>query len=241
MDTTASSGAADEGSWRERAVERSLRTARAKAMSRSDRFIQTATQILSETGRTDFTVQELVERSKTSLRSFYQHFGSKDELMLALFEEIVAVSAAQWRTEVEALDDEVAGMRLLLDKIYGRTGRDVGAGINRALTAYHLQLAESRATDYARVLTPFRDVILDLVRRGATKGVFRTDIEPEVLAVITMQTLVGAAQMRALGAELIGGRLDAESLWQFCLGGLTGTTETVTEPAGLRRRRRTAR
>ena len=54
--------------WRERAVERSLRTARAKAVSRSDRFIQAAIEILTETGRTDFTVQELIERSKTSLR-----------------------------------------------------------------------------------------------------------------------------------------------------------------------------
>jgi len=77
-----------------------LRTARAKAASRSDRFIQTAVELLSETGRTDFTVQELVERSKTSLRSFYQHFGSKDELLLALFEEVIRVQAADWREEL---------------------------------------------------------------------------------------------------------------------------------------------
>ena len=47
--------------WRERALERSLRGARAKAISRSDRFIEVAMELLSETGRTDFTVQELVE------------------------------------------------------------------------------------------------------------------------------------------------------------------------------------
>src|SRR5205807_4446267 len=90
--------------WRERALERSLRTARAKAASRSDRFIQTAVELLSETGRTDFTVQELVERSKTSLRSFYQHFGSKDELLLALFEEVIRVQAADWRQELVEMD-----------------------------------------------------------------------------------------------------------------------------------------
>src|SRR5690242_17522451 len=93
--------AAAETSWRERAVERSLRSARAKAVSRSDRFIQTATELLSETGRTDFTVQELVERSKTSLRSFYQHFGSKDELLLALFEDIIRFATVEWRKEID--------------------------------------------------------------------------------------------------------------------------------------------
>ena len=216
---------AGEVSWRDRAVERSLRTARAKAVSRSDAFLQTATAILSETGRTDFTVQELVERSKTSLRSFYQHFRSKDELLLALFEEIISQSTAQWREDIAGLD-EVAGMRVLLDKVYGRTGNPIGAGINRALSLYYLQLAESRPTEYARVLAPLRDVIQELVERGVRSGAFRDDVDPETLALITMQTLVGAAHMQALGAELTGGLLDSDVLWEFCLGGLTGEAET---------------
>ena len=57
--------AGGDETWRDRAVERSLRTARAKAVSRSDRFIRTATELLSEPGRTDFTVQELVESAKS--------------------------------------------------------------------------------------------------------------------------------------------------------------------------------
>ena len=50
--------------------------------TRDARFIKTAVEILRETGRTDFTVQEVVARSKTSLRAFYQHFSSKDELLI---------------------------------------------------------------------------------------------------------------------------------------------------------------
>jgi hypothetical protein len=38
---------------------------------------------------TDFTVLEVVERSKTSLRSFYQHFSTKDELLLALIDKTI--------------------------------------------------------------------------------------------------------------------------------------------------------
>jgi AcrR family transcriptional regulator len=72
--------------WRERAVERSLRSARERAVSRSERFITVATQFLYETGSLEFTVADLVERSGMSLRSFYQHFSGKDELLLAVFE-----------------------------------------------------------------------------------------------------------------------------------------------------------
>jgi AcrR family transcriptional regulator len=162
-----------EVSWRDRSIERSLRAARAKAVSRSDRFLQTATEILDETGRIDFTIQELIERSKTSLRSFYQHFGSKDELMLALFEEILTQNVARWRAEVADSEDPLAGLHLLVEKTFGRTGKDVGLGINRALTVYHLQLAETRSSEYARVLLPLRELILELITVGVARGLIR--------------------------------------------------------------------
>jgi AcrR family transcriptional regulator len=231
---------AGEVTWRDRAVERSLRSARAKAMSRSDRFIEAATEILSETGRTDFTVQELIERSKTSLRSFYQHFSGKEELLLALFEEIITTSVAEWRTEIEALPDALSSLHLLLERIYSQAAAPAeGGGINRALSVYHLQLAESRPADYARVLAPLRELILDVVKQGVSDGTFRSDIDPETLAMIMMQTLVGAAHMHALGAQPSGVPLEAERLWEFCLGGLTGSSGD-SKPAGSGRGRRSA-
>jgi AcrR family transcriptional regulator len=214
---------AGEVTWRDRAVERSLRSARAKAMSRSDRFIEAATEILSETGRTDFTVQELIERSKTSLRSFYQHFSGKEELLLALFEEIITTSVTEWRGEIATLPDTLASLHLLLQRIYSQAAAPAGGGgINRALSVYHLQLAESRPAEYARVLAPLRELILELVRQGVADGTFRSDIDPNTLAMIMMQTLVGAAHMHALGAQPSGAPLEAEDLWEFCLGGLVG-------------------
>jgi AcrR family transcriptional regulator len=210
-----------DASWRERAVERSLRTAREKAMSRSDRFIQVAMELLSETGRTDFTVQELVERSKTSLRSFYQHFGSKDELLLALFEEVIQISTDDWRRQVDSQPDAVAGLETLVVTMYGQAIDQTMGGVSRALTSYHLQLAESRPSDYARVLAPMRNLILELVEAGVKSGHVRDDIDAETLAMILMQTLVAAAHMHALGAYLTGDPLDAQRLWAFCLGGLT--------------------
>jgi AcrR family transcriptional regulator len=226
-----------DASWRDRAVERSLRGARAKAMSRSDRFIEVAMELLNETGRTDFTVQELVERSKTSLRSFYQHFGSKDELLLALFEEVIRISSEDWRREVESQSDCVAGLESLVLTMYAQAIDQSMGGVSRALTSYHLQLAESRPSDYARVLAPMKDLILELVEEGVRQGKFRDDIDPETLAMILMQTLVAAAHMHALGAYLTGDPLDAERLWAFCLGGLSNNPSNRARSGGLVRAR----
>src|SRR6476646_7932820 len=78
-----------EPGWRERAVSRSLNAARSRAEERVQRFLDAAFELIDEKGSTEFTIQEVIERSKQSLRGFYEYFDSKDELVLALFEETV--------------------------------------------------------------------------------------------------------------------------------------------------------
>ena len=51
------------------------------------RFLDAAFELIDEKGTTEFTIQEVIDRSKQSLRGFYQYFDGKDELLLALFEE----------------------------------------------------------------------------------------------------------------------------------------------------------
>src|SRR5262249_5441835 len=58
-----------------------------RAEQRVRRFLDAAQAIITEKGSTAFPVQEVVARSRQSLRSFYQHFDGKHELLLALFED----------------------------------------------------------------------------------------------------------------------------------------------------------
>src|SRR3984885_10000486 len=81
--------------------------------SRAKRFMKSALAILGETGRTDFTVLEVVERSKTSLRSFYQHFSTKDELLLALIDKIMSEFTERWQVETSSMTGTDALRRLI--------------------------------------------------------------------------------------------------------------------------------
>src|ERR1700750_3470142 len=89
------------GKASERADPRAADAGTVDEESRASRFMRSALAILGEPGRTDFTVLEVVERSKTSLRSFYQHFSSKDELLLALIDKIMAESTQRWRGDAD--------------------------------------------------------------------------------------------------------------------------------------------
>ena len=64
--------------WRQRAVSKSLSAARSRAEQRVQRLLDAAFDLIDERGTTEFTIQEVVERSKQSLRGFYQYFEGKD-------------------------------------------------------------------------------------------------------------------------------------------------------------------
>ncbi|SOJ56376.1 Putative esterase [Mycobacterium simulans] len=184
-------------------------------VTRADRFIKTAVEILGETGRTDFTVQEVVARSKTSLRAFYQHFSSKDELLLALFDRTIAQSAQVWRAETAGLDS-TAALKLVFDRVGAQPETTTQDSLNRALSLYNQHLAETRPREYARVLSPLHRLIRDIVVQGITEGVFGPGLDVGAAAAIVMQTMVGALRLRWLGTELNGTTIDTGQLYDFC-------------------------
>jgi uncharacterized protein (TIGR00369 family) len=198
-------------------------------VTRGDRFIKTAVAILGETGRTDFTVQEVVARSKTSLRAFYQHFSSKDELLLALFDRTIAQSAEMWRAETIGLDS-TAALKLVIDRISQQPESSTQDSLNRALSLYNQHLAETRPREYARVLSPLHQLIRDIVGQGITEGVFHPGLDQGAAAAIVMQTIVGAQRLHWLGTELNGTAIDAGQLYDFCSRAL-GIRETDEESA----------
>ena len=187
--------------------------------SRATRFMGSALAILGETGRTDFTVLEVVERSKTSLRAFYQHFATKDELLLALVEKIMADATVHWRAEVETMSSADA-LRRLIERISAPAESSTQDSINRGLTYYNDHLLETRPKEFAKVLEPLHALVVDVLRRGIAEGEFRADLDVETDAAILMQTVLGALRLRDLGAELNGVPIDGGHLYTFCLRGL---------------------
>lgn len=192
---------------------------RADPESRVARFMRSALSILAETGRTDFTVLEVVERSKTSLRSFYQHFSTKDELLLALIDTIMTESTKHWREETDNLPAAEA-IRVLIDRICTPAETTKQDSINRGLTYYNDHLAESLPQEYARVLSPLHQLIGEILERGIDEGAFRPDLEVETTAALIMQAVLGAMRLRSLGVELNGVPIDGEHIYDFCVRGL---------------------
>jgi AcrR family transcriptional regulator len=199
--------------WQQRALDRSLVEAKRRALNKSNGFVEAATELLDETGGLNFTVQDVVDRSKLSLRSFYQTFASKDDLLLALFEEYVAAAAEWQRDRMAKHDDPVDQIRDFLTSLWvGKLSPDVV----RALAVYNMTLSSTRPADLAHALEPQLQVLLEAVERGIASGQVRDDIGSRRLAEILLHTGNAAVQTTILHT----GNESPDDVWAFCLGGL---------------------
>jgi AcrR family transcriptional regulator len=211
--------------WRERAVRRSVQAARTRAEERVQRFLDAAFSLVDEKGTTEFTIQEVVERSKQSLRSFYEYFDGKDELVLAMFEETVREAFDDIRTAVEAETDPLARLRAFALCLHdwcdpADTERKRGAHNRRPVAEFSIHLAVTHSDRVRAALTPQSQLLRELIGDAAEAGMIRTP-DARRATTLVQQTVMYSS----FGNRLVDDpkqRLTAEETWEFCLLGLGG-------------------
>jgi AcrR family transcriptional regulator len=218
-------GDVNEPAWRQRAVSRSLSAARSRAEQRVQRFMEAAFELIDDKGTTDFTIQEVVDRSKQSLRGFYQYFDGKDELLLALFEETIRESAADIREAVESESEPIERLHAFTICLHEwcepvETPRKRGRHSRLALSKFSLQLAVSHPERVTAVMAPITRMLIELLDAAVAADAIKvTDTRRSALLIL--QTVM---------YSWLGHRLDldprvratAEETWEFCLHGLCG-------------------
>ncbi|WP_089104816.1 TetR/AcrR family transcriptional regulator [Streptomyces hyaluromycini] len=227
-----------EPAWRQRAVERSTRAAKLRAEQRVQRFLDAAQELIADKGTTDFTVQEVVERSRQSLRSFYQHFDGKHELLLALFEDALSTSAAEIREKAAAGRDPLERLKIAVDLLYGSSTPRKGQQ-SPLFTDFAIQLLVTHPDQVATAHLPLLAYFTELVEEAVAAGQAVT-AKPRRTASLIMQTAMFTAQAPAAPVGAHPSPITAEEVWAFCLGGLRGpgtaedpatTTPATTAPA----------
>lgn len=212
-------------SWEQRMLERSLDTARVQALARSGEFVHAALALLEEEESVEFTVQDVVQRSGGSLRRFYQLFSSKDDLVLALFEELIT----QLVEHIPA-SDQAGAPPLVRLEISARTlwdfirGQDAPpAKTVRTMAILHNQLAATRPEGLRLAWDPLRQHFSAIIADGVADGSVRSDIEVEELSDLFFDVSL-AAHLFALG-RVGSTHARFDGLWGFCLGALRPSPE----------------
>ncbi len=216
----AAGAAPDEPAWKQRAVERSTKAAKLRAEQRVERFLDAAQTIISEKGTTDFTVQEVVDRSRQSLRSFYQHFDGKHELLLALFEDALRRSTDQIRAAAAGTSDPMERLKVAVQLLYEVSRPDPTA--RRPLfTDFAPQLLMSHPAEVKVALSPMLALFTELLTEAEEAGLTRPGLKARRTAALTMETVMFIAQSNGVPKGEDGGRpITADEIWDFCAHGL---------------------
>src|SRR5215471_9796245 len=97
-------------SWAERSVERSerrrassLERSRTRSAQRARAIVDTARRLFEQKGDA-FTTQDLVKEG-IALQTFYNSFASKDELILAVIEDVVTEYSAMFAESARDIPD----------------------------------------------------------------------------------------------------------------------------------------
>jgi AcrR family transcriptional regulator len=214
--------ASEEPAWKQRAVERSIKTAKLRAAQRVQRFLDAAQSIIIEKGSTDFTVQEVVDRSRQSLRSFYLQFDGKHELLLALFEDALSRSADQIRAATANHTDPAARLKVAVELLF-EASRPDRAAKRPLFTDFAPRLLVSHPEEVKVAHAPLVSLLTELMEAASEAGELRDGVNPNRMAAMTMQTVMFIAQSNGGPDDETGHPITADEVWDFCSRGFVGT------------------
>jgi AcrR family transcriptional regulator len=222
--STASQGAV---SRRELAVARVLDPARERAEGKVKAFLDAALELIATDSGQEFTVQEVIERSGQSLRSFYQHFNGKYELLLALFEDAVNSAAVQTREALASVDDPVERMHCFAIEYYRicqppPRARAQKKGFAPAFASFAQQLLTEHSAEASHAFAPLTDILVGLLDNAAASGAIRRGLDHSRVAGVVLQAIMFNAFATTISGVPVQPKDGdpAEQLWDLFLRGL---------------------
>jgi TetR/AcrR family transcriptional regulator len=210
--------------WAERVADRSeaVQRSRARQIEQAQAIVAAARRLIAERGD-QFTTQELVKEAGVALQTFYRIFGGKDQLLLAVFEDLIAESCVYYEEAARDLPDPVARLHFYVTvtvRGLGEGDLDIGP---RFTTAEHWRLYQLFPSEMTHATQHFADLVArQLVLANEEKLLASADPERDAWFITK---LVMAVFHHYSYAE---GELDTtaigEDLWTFCHRAIGGTT-----------------
>ncbi|MEV4015141.1 helix-turn-helix domain-containing protein [Nonomuraea angiospora] len=154
------------------------RRLRADAARNAERIVRTARAVFADLGP-DAPLEEIARRADVRIRTLYNHFPSKADLVRAAIDQSIAEDLAPATERALADEDPLCGLVSLIEAAMCLVVRELNT-----VTA-----ARNAGTLTAAAYTPFLESLTLLARRAQDEGLLRADLVPDdlprIMAMLT--------------------------------------------------------
>jgi AcrR family transcriptional regulator len=170
------------------------------------RILEAAEKLFDEHGIDRVTMTEIISASELRTSTIYQYFSSKDDIVWAILEGVLADLAARAKVAIDREKTALAKITALLELMADDLTR------NQAKVRFLAQFDAMYARNWPaeRLLTLEAQIMPEgfrhfsrLIRKGIADGSLRADLDPELTMHAVMNAVVGAQRrLASLGSRV---------------------------------------
>jgi len=184
-------------------------------------IVQAARRLISTKG-SSFTTQELVKEAGVALQTFYRYVASKDQLLLAVLEDMISEFCAALREQAAQVSDPIERLRFCVTvAARPRAGESDDVVGPRFITSEHWRLQQLYPEEIAFAIRPFSDLLAEEIEEAVKSGSLHPR-DPQRDAWHIAQLVMATFHHYAFTETDESEEDVAEGLWSFCLSGLGG-------------------
>ena len=192
-----------------------------RAPARSDKrglILRAAIDTFAARGFFTAQVADVARAAGVAAGTVYLYFRGKDDLLISIFERTMTEAIAEGRAILERLDNPPDRLRGIARLHLERLGRDRSLAVVfqvelRQSTKFMERFSSTQLREYLGII---RDVVAD----GQTRGVFRTDMNPTLVAKLFFGALDEMATNWILSRRKYALASEADAIVDLFIGGL---------------------
>jgi AcrR family transcriptional regulator len=190
-------------------------------------LLSAAAKTLREQGFQGLSIAAVLDGAAVGTRAFYRHFGSKDELVAALFLEMARVEERRLRRRMASATTEIGAVAAWID---GRLDLAFDDSIRSGLRRVSLEAQSQMFASPSLVQPAYEQLLKPLsaaLQRGLHEGVFH-HIDP-----VADAQAIHAVVWAGIERQWATGDCDRDDvrarILRFCLGGLGVAAQAIAQ------------
>lgn len=201
-----------------RHVDRSLAGRREAYAAEVRALVEGSFRLIQQTGRLEPTVGEIVRAAGLSNKSFYRHFRSKDELLLAVLDDGIRQLAGYLEHRMQAADSPLARVREWIGGVLEQALNARSAAATRPFALSRGRLSELFPGEVAESEALLSGMLARAIADAVDAGEL-SHAEPERDAALVYGLAMGWLE-RSLASDAKPAREQADHLAEFAMRGL---------------------